>query len=144
MQSCKCGNITTTNPKLENLKVKVTGNEVKPFAGKEWNVKMNVLNEARFSLPPVYSVTQKESFCNTYRIPFGKATYQLSFDNLIMSVWGVTHSRHSDNDHKHSPLLLHSAMEITKHFPKYFLIYSSHRLCEMEITIHLLQVRTLL
>lgn len=74
MQSCKCGNLTDTNPKLENLKVKVTGNEVNLFAGKEWNMKTNTLNEAHFSLPPVYSVTQMESFCNTYRILFGKAT----------------------------------------------------------------------
>ena len=40
MQIFKCGNITDTELKLENLKVKVTGNEVKAFAGKEWNVKM--------------------------------------------------------------------------------------------------------
>lgn len=35
MQILKCGNITNTEPKLERLKVKVTGNEVREFSGKE-------------------------------------------------------------------------------------------------------------
>jgi len=35
MQILKCGNITNTEVKLENLKVKVTGNEVKESSGEE-------------------------------------------------------------------------------------------------------------
>lgn len=40
MQRFKCGNITDANPKLENWKVKATGNEMKPRAREGWNVKM--------------------------------------------------------------------------------------------------------
>lgn len=68
MQIFECGNITDNKQKLENLKVKATRNEVKQVAVKEWNVKMNILNEGHFSFPSVHSEIQTESFCNTYRV----------------------------------------------------------------------------
>lgn len=40
MQMFKCGNITDTKLKLQNLKVKLTGKKEKQAAVQEWNVKM--------------------------------------------------------------------------------------------------------
>lgn len=51
---------------------------------------MNILNRAH--CPSFYLVTQRGSFCNTYRILFGEVTYLLFVDDRIMNSWGVTHS----------------------------------------------------
>lgn len=51
MQIFKCGNVSDTELKLENLKVKVTGNEVKPvcWSRMECENEPNILNEAHIS-----------------------------------------------------------------------------------------------
>lgn len=93
----KCGNTTDTKSKLKNLKMKVIGNEAKQFAGKEWNVKMKWTFQVEHTsqCPSFYSVTQTRSFCNTYRILFGKVNYLLFSDHLIIYIWGITHSESS-------------------------------------------------
>lgn len=69
---------------------------------------------------PQWLRTQAGRFCGTYRTLFGKGTHLFPFDNLIINTWGIAHSGHSDNDHKHVSSLWQRLWTLRSTFPSMF------------------------
>lgn len=133
MPRFKCGNSADANPKLENWKVKATGNEVKRRAGEGWNVKTKWAFSMKYtSRCPGWLRTQGGSFCGTFRILFGKGTHLFPTDSLIVNTWAITHSGHSDNDHKHVSSLLQRLWRLQSTFPSVFSL-NPHTYREVEM-----------